>query len=62
MELSNCNIKRFLLFSQNKTAFMFQETETLKKNVFLKESFSYILETEISYISGEEDPKKRPMF
>ena len=41
---------------------MFQETETLKKNVFLKESFSYILETEISYISGEEDPKKRPMF
>ena len=46
MELSNSNIKKFLIFSQKK-AFIFWETETPKK---------------LPYISGNGNPKKLLTF
>ena len=46
MELSNSNIKKFLIF---------QETEALKK-------FLIFQETELFYISGSGNPKKLIIF
>ena len=51
MELSSFNIKKFLIFSQNKALLIFQETETPKKCVIFREK-------ELSYISGNGNPKK----
>ena len=48
MELSNSNIKKFLISSQKKA---FQEKETPKK-------FFILQETELSYISRNGKPKK----
>ena len=43
MEVSNCNIKQVLIFSQKKAVFIFQETETPKKILIFQEN-------ELSYI------------
>ena len=53
MELSGSSIKKFLIFSQNKFFFIFQEMETPKKLlIFFKESFSCI--------SGNGNPEANP--
>ena len=55
MKLSNSNIKKFVIFSQKKAILIFQETET-PKNFFI------FRETELSYISGNGNPKKLLIF
>ena len=47
--------EKFLIFSQKKVVLPFQETETPKK-------FFAFQETELSYISGNGNPKKLLMF
>ena len=45
MELFNFNIKRFIIFSQNKAFLIFRESETQQKFfVFQETKLSYILE------------------
>ena len=51
MKLSDYNIKKFLIFSQNKTFLKFEETETTKK-------FLIFQKTELFYISGNGNSKK----
>ena len=51
MELSNSNIKKRLKFYQKKTVLVFQETETPKK-------FLVFHGTDLSYFSGNKNPKK----
>ena len=55
MELSGSNIKKFFLFSQKKAFLIFRETETTKKLFIFQE-------TELSYISGNGNPKKLLIF
>ena len=55
MELSNSNIKKFLIFFQKKAFLIFREMETLKK-------FPIFLEVRLSYISGNGNPKKFLIF
>ena len=47
IKLSGCNIKKVLIFSQEKAFFIFQETETPKKNslYFRKRNFCMFHET-----------------
>ena len=47
MEPSGSNIKKFVIFSQNKAFLIFRQMETLKK---------------IPYISGNRNPKKLEYF
>ena len=51
MELSNSNIKKFLIFSKKKVFLIFQETE-IPKTLFRFQ------ESQVSYISGNRNPKK----
>ena len=51
MKLSSSNIKKFLIFSQKKTFLTFRKTEAPKK-------FFILQERELSYISGNGNPKK----
>ena len=39
MELSSSNIKKFLIFSQQKSFLIFQETETLKNLLYFRNNF-----------------------
>ena len=55
MELSSSNIKKFLIFSQKKDFLIFRETETPKK-------FLIFQERELSYISGNGNPKRLLIF
>ena len=55
MELSGCNIKKFLIVSQKKAFFIFRETEIPKKILIFQE-------TELSYISGNRNPKRLLIF
>ena len=55
MELSGCNIKIFLIFSQKKTFRTFREMENPKKFILFQE-------TEHSYISRNETLKKLLIF
>ena len=55
MELSGSNIKKFFLLSQKKAFLIFRETETTKKLFIFQE-------TELSYISGNGNPKKLLIF
>ena len=55
MELSNSNIRKFLIFFQKKAFLIFRETETLKK-------FFIFWEEKLSYISGNGNPKKFLIF
>ena len=50
--ISSSNIKKFLIFSQKKAFLVFWEMETPKKFVMFQEM-------ELSYISGNGNPKKR---
>ena len=60
MELSGSSMKKFFMFSQKKSALIFQETKTPKKFLIfsLKKSFSYISgngnSEKIPYVSGNE--------
>ena len=51
MELSSSNIKKIIIFSQNKAFLIFQKIETSKKLFIFQE-------TELSYIPGNRNPKK----
>ena len=76
MELSNSNIKKFLIFSQKKAFLIFQETENPKKFLIFSQKkavlifpetetlkiFLMFLKTELSYISGNGNPKKLLIF
>ena len=55
MELSNFNIKKILIFSQENAFLIFRETKTPKK-------FLIFQETELSHISGNGNPKKLLIF
>ena len=55
MELSGSNIKKFLIFSQKKSFFIFRETKTLKK-------FFMSQETGLFYIPGNANPKNELHF
>ena len=55
MELSNFNIKKFLILSTKKAVLIFQERKTPKK-------FFIFQETELSSISGNGNPKKFLIF
>ena len=48
-------LKKLLIFSQKKAFLIFLETDTPKK-------FLIFQETELSYISGNENPKKLLIF
>ena len=54
MELSNPNIKEFLIFSRSKSFLIFRKTETPKN--------PYISRNGTSYISGYRKPKKLLIF
>ena len=72
MELSSCNIKKIIIFSQKKAFLLFQKMETLGKFLIFskKKSCSYFpknrnpkklfifQETKLSYISGETSKTK----
>ena len=55
MKLSNSNIKIFLILSQKNAVLIFQETESPQK-------FLIFQETELSYISGNENHKRLLIF
>ena len=55
MELSGSNIKKILIFSRKEAFLILQEMKTPKK-VFIFQ------ETELSYISGNGNPKKLLIF
>ena len=74
MELSNSNIKRFLIFSQKKSVLIFQKMENPKRNSlhFLKRKlflyfakwkpekrFLIFQKTKLSYISGSNFPSPK---
>ena len=42
MELSNSNIKKFLIFAQNKAFLIFWDTETQKKNPYISENGAFL--------------------
>ena len=52
MELSGCNIKKFLIFSQKKDFLIFRVMETAKK-------FFIFQKTEHSHISGNKFPSSK---
>ena len=52
MELSGCNIKKFLIFSQKKDFLIFRVMETAKK-------FFIFQKTEHSHISGNKFPSAK---
>ena len=76
MKFFSSNIKKFFIFSQKKAVLILQETETPKKflRFYQKKAFQLFREmetpkkylrfkeTELSYISGNGNPKKLLIF
>ena len=54
MELSDSNIKRFIIFSQNNVFLIFKKMETPKK-------FFIFQEKELFYISANRNPENIPV-